>query len=86
YLPTAEEMATNMLVSYKSLQRKLKNENTSYRELMNQIKSEYAFNMLQSKKFSITEVSEILGYADINSFSRAFKIKHGIEPKSVLHE
>ncbi len=84
YLPTAEEMAGNMLVSYKSLQRKLKNENTSYRELVNEIKSEYAYNMLNSKKFSVTEVSEILGYADINSFSRAFKQMHGVEPRNCM--
>lgn len=83
YLPSAEEMANTMLVSYKSLQRRLKSENTSYRELVNQIKREYAYNMLNSKKFSITEVSEILGYADINSFSRAYKLMYGYEPSSV---
>lgn len=82
-IPSGQEMASYLFISYKTLQRTLRKENISYRELVNQTKSKYALNMIRSGKFKAIEISEILKYSDLSSFSRAFKEYHGITIQEV---
>lgn len=76
-LPNCEEMASYLFISYKQLQRQLKKENINYRSLINEIKARYASQMLLSGKFNASEISVILNYKDVSSFSRAFKKHNG---------
>ena len=83
-VPSCEEMASYLFMSYKQLQRNLKKEDVSYRNLSNEIKAKYAKHMLLSSKFTATEISSILNYSDISAFSRAFKEYHGTNIKDFL--
>ena len=76
-MPNCEEMGSYVFISYKKLQRQLKKEKSNYRALINEIKARYASQMLLSGKFNASEISVILNYKDVSSFSRAFKKHNG---------
>ena len=42
---------------------------------------EYALELINNN-FSMTEISDILGYTDLAAFSKAFKSFHGVSPKN----
>lgn len=49
-------------------------------EYYTDLKMNEAKRMLSENEFSVSKISDILGYSSIHNFSRAFKIKYGIAP------
>lgn len=43
-------------------------------------KLQYAAQLLSEKERTVTEISELLGYATLHSFSKAFKKRYGVSP------
>jgi AraC-like DNA-binding protein len=80
--PSLEEVAAQMHLTPRTLQRKLQDEHTSFRAECDSIKQELACNLLSSKSISVAEVSDRLGYADQAAFQRAFKQWTGTTPKA----
>lgn len=71
-----DEFASAMNVSISLLYKKLKSlTGQSPSDFIRTIRMNRALELLQTKKHSITEVSELCGFSSLNSFSRAFK-KH----------
>ena len=62
----------------------------NFKKLMNVGLRDYLYNnrleksvrLLASEDKSITEISELLGYSSIHSFSRSFKQKYGVSPEN----
>ena len=48
---------------------------------INNLKLEYAAQLLQSKLYTVSEASELSGFNDVKYFSKCFKAKYGITPK-----
>lgn len=71
--PSIDIVASSQNMTARSLQRKLKDEGTSYRDIVNDLKKELAQTILRQPEFRIGEVAEILGYSDSSSFRKAFK-------------
>jgi len=71
--PSVEIAASHLNMTPRSLQRKLKDEQTTYREIVTDLKKELAQTILGQVDFRVGEVAEILGYADSSSFRKAFK-------------
>jgi AraC-like DNA-binding protein len=63
----------------RTLHRRLIEEGTSYREIVESIRHRMALKLLR-KGSSIKEVTYFLGYADIASFRRAFRRWEGMAP------
>ena len=78
--PAAEQLATDLNLSLRSLHRGLKADGTSYRELLDQLRHERAVRLLTEPNFSISEVGFLLGFAEISSFYRAFRRWTGTTP------
>ncbi|WP_394130722.1 helix-turn-helix domain-containing protein [Shewanella maritima] len=78
---TIEDVAELMDMSVRSLQRKLKQEQTSFRQLKDSLMFTVACDMM-AQAHSITYIANQLGYADISHFSRAFKRASGLTPKA----
>lgn len=78
--PLLEDVAQLMHITPRTLQRKLQEENTSFRTLEDEIKKEIAVNLLSNPSISVTDVAYKLGYADRSSFQRAFKQWTGKTP------
>ena len=52
----------------------------SYRSILAATQANDAVELLSDKSLSITEIAERLGYADLSTFSQAFKRWHGVSP------
>jgi AraC-like DNA-binding protein len=80
--PQLEEIAKKMHITPRTLQRKLKEENTSFRMLSDSLKQELACNLLTNKKLSVAEIAYKLGYAEPSAFQRAFRQWMGQSPNA----
>jgi AraC-like DNA-binding protein len=68
-----EIAASKLHLTPRSLQRKLKAEETSYREIVSGLKKELAASIMGQTNFRVGEVAELLGYSDSSSFRKAYK-------------
>ena len=75
-----EVVADDLSMSVRSLQMKLKEEGTSYQKLLNRIREQLAIAFLQEKKYSKSEIADLLGLSEISVFSRTFKKWTGQSP------
>ncbi|QHT70117.1 AraC family transcriptional regulator [Rhodocytophaga rosea] len=83
YNPKLEEVAAMLNMSARTLQRKLKDENQTYQQLLEQYQIEMASQLLSRPGMQIQEVAFLLGFTSLQNFSRAFKRKTGISPTKV---
>jgi len=77
---TIEKAACRMGMSKRTLQRKLNQESSSYKKVLNSTRKALAEHYLARSMISLPEISFLLGYQDSNSFLRAFKSWNGITP------
>lgn len=75
-----EWLADELSMSYRTLRRRLSAENTSFREVVNDVRMNLAVDYLAETGLSIKQVASILGYADSTNFYRAFKNWHKCTP------
>lgn len=78
--PTERLVARRLSMSTSSLQAGLAREGTSYKTLLNQTRDELARRHLAERRYSIKEIAFLLGFADVATFSRAFKRWNGTAP------
>ncbi len=79
-IPKVDEVAAELTMSKRALQGKLKEEGTSYQQLVNDIRKEISIRELKNKNLNITEVAFLTGHTDISVFSRNFKKWTGLSP------
>lgn len=75
------DVARLLNMSVRSLQQELSKEETSFQNLLDQIRMEHAVARMQNSNNKLSNVAEELGFSDISSFSRAFKRWTGQSPK-----
>jgi AraC-like DNA-binding protein len=78
---SAEEVARRLGTSKRTLQRRLKQEDLSFREVLSQTRERIAKHYLKSSAMSSAEISFLLGFEDPNSFFRAFHTWTGTTPE-----
>lgn len=78
--PSVNEIAEKIGLSPRTLSRQLKEHNTTYQALVNQVKSQQAINYLQTTTLSIEQISERVGFGDSANFRRAFIDWTGMTP------
>ncbi|MGJ8670247.1 MAG: AraC family transcriptional regulator [Oceanococcus sp.] len=71
--PSQEKTAEAMHMSLRNLQRKLSAEGTSYKEILNKTRHDLALSYMQDARYSISEITYLLGFSDTSSFNRAFR-------------
>jgi len=76
-----EEIADRLKMSVRALQRKLKEEDKSFRKLKENVRKGLAEKYLMDKNLSIQEISELLAYSERSAFEKAFKKWYGKNPK-----
>lgn len=77
---TEKTVAECMGYSLRTLQRKLHGERTCFQKQIDQERSALAISYLQEPQFSLTDISELLGYAESSVFTRSFKRWFGVTP------
>lgn len=68
-----DEVAASLGVSVRTMQRKLKNQNVTFMQLVQKVQQLLAINYLQVEELTLEEVANLVGYKEQASFSRAFK-------------
>jgi len=86
HIPTIEDAAAGLNMTVRNLQRKLTEEQTSFREIAGEVKKELALHLMKNQSSTITEVAEVLGYNDLPAFRRAFKLWTNTTPKEVKRQ
>lgn len=78
--PPLGEIASAMAMSARNLQRTLRDEGTSYQDLLDHARRELALRHLATPEGSAAEVAFLLGFADASAFTRAFRRWTGSTP------
>lgn len=75
-----ENIALCMGMHPKKLQRLLKMQGTTYRDLLENVRKKEALRMINAGNVSLTDLALQLGYAELSIFSRNFKHWFGTSP------
>jgi AraC-like DNA-binding protein len=78
--PDLGEVAKDLSVSIRTLQRRMTEEGTSFRQLLSDARRELAKHYLLDPSLDVAETACLLGYEDPNSFFRAFREWEGATP------
>lgn len=77
-----EQLAAQLNISGRSLQRKLKSGHTSFQQLLDEERFYRAKQLMQQKDLSLTSISAQLGFSESSVFSRAFRRWSGMSPQA----
>ncbi|WNC74204.1 helix-turn-helix domain-containing protein [Thalassotalea psychrophila] len=78
--PSQQQLAQNLGMSVRTLQRKLADENNSYMEIKDTVRQRKATFYLEHTEKNINEVAEKCGFSEMASFTRAFTRWTGTTP------
>lgn len=71
--PTIEQIAENLHITPRTLQRRLKESGTTYKVLVDVMRKGLAARYLRESKFGVSEIAYLLGYSEPSAFHRAFQ-------------
>ena len=74
-------MADVLAMSGRTLRRQLSALGSSYRQLLDQVRSDLARQYLENSNMSVEQVAQLLGYTETTNFRRAFKRWLGVSPR-----
>lgn len=78
--PSLHAIADQLHLTARTLRRRLEQEGTSYKILLEEAKRRDAIKLLDDHQFEIQRVAELLGYQDPANFTRAFRQWTGQTP------
>lgn len=78
--PSVEKIAEELRVSPRTLQRRLEEAGTSYQRLLDEVRLQSARRLLSRTDLDAGEVAFLLGFEELNSFTRAFQGWEGTTP------
>jgi len=78
--PEISDIARELGVSERTLQRRVADEGASFRQLLMEARRELSRCLLSDPAAEIEEVAYLLGYQEIGSFYRAFREWEGVTP------
>ncbi len=77
---TVDRVAQALGVSRRTLQRRLEQRDSSFKQLLQSQREELSLHYLDDPRLAITEIALLLGYSDQASFSNAFRGWRGCSP------
>jgi len=76
-------IAEKLHMTPRNLHRKLAKEDTSFKHLLNEVRQDLAHQYIHDRTMTLTEISFMLGFSEVSSFSRAYKSWTGKPPSEV---
>ena len=67
------DVASNLNMSVRTLRRRLRQEKTSFRNLVDELRMEMAIRYLRETDLTVGHISELLGFSDVATFRQAFR-------------
>ena len=81
---TEKQLASELLMSSRTLNRRLAAVQMNYRAVIEKYKLEKALLLMEAPDINMTEIAFQLGFSDLSAFSRAFKRWTGCSPRATL--
>jgi AraC-like DNA-binding protein len=78
--PGLEEVAGRLKLPSWTLRRKLAEEGTQFREILNDTRHDLAITYIRDTELAFGEIAYLLGFASAEAFARAFKRWNGQTP------
>jgi len=79
-VPQQNQIASSLNLSLRSLQRKLNDENTSYKDILADTRLQLSQQYLKGSDRPIIEIGYLLGFSEPGNFARAFRRWTGTSP------
>lgn len=79
--PDVAAMAQKLLLSERTLKRRLQDEGSSFQTLLDQVRHQDSLRLLGNPALAIKQVAEAVGYTDPANFARAFAKWTGFSPR-----
>jgi AraC-like DNA-binding protein len=80
--PSLDDVASELHTSTRSLRRRLAEEGTSFRALLDEVRHTLAEELLLSTHMKLSEIAARLGYTESAAFHMAFRRWHGESPSA----
>lgn len=71
--PSQTEIAEYLGMSLRNLQRKLHDQGTSYKEILENTRKKLAMDYIVQQHLSLSEIGYLVGFSSVGNFNRAFK-------------
>ena len=68
-----EYVAQSLNMSARTLRRKLHDENSSFRQLVDELRRDMAIRYLRDTALTVEDIAETLGFSDAANFRQAFR-------------
>lgn len=79
--PSMDEVARLLGTSQRSLHRRLSEEGTTFHDLLDQVRREFAEQYLARPRLAVAEVAYLVGFTDPSAFFKAFRRWTGVSPR-----
>jgi len=80
FIPDIEFVANKFAVSPRTLRRRLKDEGSSYTDIVDEIRYRLAREYLEETELPLSEIARLLDYTESGNFTHAFKRWSGLSP------
>ncbi|MBR1157356.1 AraC family transcriptional regulator [Bradyrhizobium sp. JYMT SZCCT0428] len=78
---SASDVAQRLAISTRTLSRKLRDENVTFSEILEETRAALAKRYLAERDLPVTQIAWLLGYSEVSSFTHAFKRWTGMTPR-----
>lgn len=80
--PTMKVVAKQLGTSERTLRRALKQENTSFQKIFDEVREKLAIEYLKTPNLTLDDIAYLVGFSDAGNFHRAFKKWTGKPPSA----
>ena len=70
---TEASVAESLHMTPRNMHRRLQKEDTSFKVLLTEVRQDLARQYIKDRSKTLTEISFLLGFSEVSSFSRAYK-------------
>ncbi|WP_162945996.1 helix-turn-helix transcriptional regulator, partial [Pseudomonas aeruginosa] len=81
HLPDMQTLAMELHLTVRTLRRRLDDEGSSYRLLLDEVRLALAEELLATGAIRLEEIAERLGYGEVSNFIHAFRRWKGMTPR-----
>jgi len=80
--PSLDDIARALATSARTLHRRLREEETSFADILDDCRHQRALQLLRDPKLAVYQIAHLLGYSENAAFTRAFRRWTGESPES----
>lgn len=78
--PTRGALAEDLHISERTLARRLRESDATFRDLLDETRRELALGYIRQRRYSVADITYLLGFSDQSNFARSFKRWTGQSP------